>query len=47
MRAEKDEEVVVAVVGVVATYFLDIIYLKRNTKFMNYTFCPVTTRSNE
>jgi len=40
MRAEKDEEVVVAVVGVVATYFLDIIYLERNTKFMNYTFLP-------
>lgn len=47
MRTEKDEEVVAAVVVVVATYFLDIIYLERNAKFMNYTFCPVTTKSNK
>ena len=48
MQSEKDEKVVVVVVRVVvATYFLDIFYLERNVKFMNYTFCPVTTKSSK
>jgi len=31
----------------IKNYFLDIIYLERNAKFINYTFCPVTTKSNK